>query len=154
MSTSEWIFPLKVQFTQKNLRCKKKGLDSHTLDCILLSASALQIFLGLPVEDILEHSREVFKTMGEWELLDITVYKHHLNVAGEVVDPYDELSFYVRNILCHRISSTLFCKLVKPINVSSCVDNERVLSVKEEAVFIGVVKIQNHAKHTTRALHS
>lgn len=51
------------------------------------------MYFGKTVEEILERSNELMQTVGEWELLGITSYKHELvTFSGNT---WDELTYYV-----------------------------------------------------------
>ncbi|KAM4629843.1 5-hydroxytryptamine receptor 3A-like [Polymixia lowei] len=88
----------------------------------------LKMNLGRPVEDILESSREVMTTTGEWQLLDITYRKEIL--GSEDGFAIDEIIFnivvrrratlYVVNLLipsCFLITVDLFSFLLPPQSV-------------------------------------
>lgn len=61
---------------------------------IFLSVAALQISQALPVEEILTYSKKVMTTVGEWELVGITVKTLQLP-AGDG-EAYQEIRFFVR----------------------------------------------------------
>ncbi|XP_034439744.1 5-hydroxytryptamine receptor 3A-like isoform X1 [Hippoglossus hippoglossus] len=90
--------------------------------------SALQINLPRPAGEIFEMSKEMMATMGEWELIGITVEKLVFNANNEEV--YEELRFYVSlkrratlyvvNLLipsCFLITVDLFSFLLPPQTV-------------------------------------
>ncbi|KAI3368242.1 hypothetical protein L3Q82_007963 [Scortum barcoo] len=99
-----------------------------TFNSYLHLAMDVMIFLGKPAENITEESKEVMTTMGEWELLDITVHKYE---PGIDYDQYiDELTFHIRvkrratlyvvNLLipsCFLITVDLFSFLLPPQSV-------------------------------------
>lgn len=57
--------------------------------------SAIQIGNKSSVEEILKYSKEVMTTMGEWELVGLTVTKFQQPTGDE--EFYEELRFFVRN---------------------------------------------------------
>ncbi|XP_029931655.1 5-hydroxytryptamine receptor 3A-like [Myripristis murdjan] len=86
----------------------------------------IKMVLGMPVEGILQGSKNTMITMGEWELLDITYHKHML--GGE--NGFDELAFHIRirrratlyvmNLIlpsCFLITVDLFSFLLPPQSV-------------------------------------
>uniref|UniRef100_A0A8C3A0I9 Uncharacterized protein n=1 Tax=Cyclopterus lumpus TaxID=8103 RepID=A0A8C3A0I9_CYCLU len=92
-----------------------------------LHQTALQIDLSSTVADILKYSKEVMTTMGEWELVGLTV-NTYLPPAGNE-DVYEEMRFfvikrratlYVVNLLipsCFLVMVDLFSFLLPPQNV-------------------------------------
>ncbi|KAM7012025.1 5-hydroxytryptamine receptor 3A-like [Tautogolabrus adspersus] len=96
-----------------------------TFNSYLHYAMDIQIFLGKSAENITLNSKSVMTTMGEWELLEITSYKHK---SGQDKNDYiDELTFHVRvrrratlyvvNLLipsCFLITVDLFSFLLPP----------------------------------------
>ncbi|XP_044056991.1 5-hydroxytryptamine receptor 3A-like isoform X1 [Siniperca chuatsi] len=101
---------------------------SLSFNSYLHSITALQIGLILSVEEILKYSKEVMTTMGEWELVGITVKKYQLPASNG--DIYEEIRFfialrrratlYVVNLLipsCFLITVDLFSFLLPPQSV-------------------------------------
>lgn len=74
-------------------------MKSHIiLYSVFISVSAVQINHKSPVEDILKHSKEVMTTMGEWELIGLSVRKFQqptTTTTGKQ-EFYEELRFFVR----------------------------------------------------------
>ncbi|XP_070765028.1 5-hydroxytryptamine receptor 3A-like [Enoplosus armatus] len=101
---------------------------SLTFNSYIHWALDIKIFLGKSVEHITEHSKEVMTTMGEWELLDISSYKHSNGLDdGHYID---DLAFHIRvrrratlyvvNLLipsCFLITVDLFSFLLPPQSV-------------------------------------
>lgn len=80
---------LKLYLRLIHLCCKFIGLR---LNDIFISASAVQIDHA-SVEEIFKHSKEVMTTMGEWELVGLTVKKFQAQAGdGEM---YEEIRFIV-----------------------------------------------------------
>ncbi|KAK9519421.1 hypothetical protein VZT92_022153 [Zoarces viviparus] len=90
--------------------------------------TAMQLDLSSNVSDILKHSKKVMTTMGEWELVGLTVNSYILPAGGEEL--YQEMRFfvsvrrratlYVVNLLipsCFLITVDLFSFLLPPQNI-------------------------------------
>ncbi|XP_034386299.1 5-hydroxytryptamine receptor 3A-like [Cyclopterus lumpus] len=101
---------------------------SLSFNSYLHRQTALQIDLSSTVADILKYSKEVMTTMGEWELVGLTV-NTYLPPAGNE-DVYEEMRFfvsvkrratlYVVNLLipsCFLVMVDLFSFLLPPQNV-------------------------------------
>ena len=84
----------------------------QSFDCIIsfLSESAIQINLPGPAGEIFEMSKEMMATMGEWELIGITVEKFIFNADDE--DVYEELRFYVRKSYTTLIVTVIYTLMV------------------------------------------
>ncbi|KAL2090123.1 hypothetical protein ACEWY4_014811 [Coilia grayii] len=65
---------------------------SFTFHSYMHSNVSVRLSFAKPVEDILRQSKALMKTMGEWELLNMTSYKHNLVSYGS---SWDELIYYV-----------------------------------------------------------
>uniref|UniRef100_A0A8C4GHR3 5-hydroxytryptamine receptor 3A n=1 Tax=Dicentrarchus labrax TaxID=13489 RepID=A0A8C4GHR3_DICLA len=66
---------------------------SLSFNSYLHRMAAMQIFPTIPVEEILKFSQEVMATMGEWELIGLSVKK--LQLPASDGEPYEELRFFV-----------------------------------------------------------
>ncbi|XP_076007344.1 5-hydroxytryptamine receptor 3A-like [Genypterus blacodes] len=99
-----------------------------TFNSYLHRKSDLELNLQVPVEEIVNRSKNVMATNGEWQLVNITAAKAELNASDG--QPYDELRFfvtvkrrptlYVVNLLlpsCFLITVDLFSFLLPPQNV-------------------------------------
>ncbi|GAA6219795.1 5-hydroxytryptamine receptor 3A-like isoform X1 [Lates japonicus] len=102
---------------------------SFSFNSFLYRTAALQVHPEVSVEKMLESSKEVMATMGEWELIGITVKKYNLIASDDL--PYEELRFhisvrrramlYVVNLLipsCFLITVDLFSFLLPPKSVN------------------------------------
>ncbi|XP_068599609.1 5-hydroxytryptamine receptor 3A [Brachionichthys hirsutus] len=101
---------------------------SLTFNSYTHSTREVKLFLGVSVENITKNSKMSLTTMGEWELLDITVNKFTIELDwGEHVD---ELAFHIRvrrratlyvvNLLipsCFLVTVDLFSFLLPPQTV-------------------------------------
>ncbi|XP_061832277.1 5-hydroxytryptamine receptor 3C-like [Nerophis lumbriciformis] len=101
-----------------------------TFNSYLHRTSAMQLGQIFTTEKILEFSKEMIKTKGEWELIGIAASKNRLPSSASVGEHYDELRFfislrrrstlYVVNLLipsCFLITVDLFSFLLPPQSV-------------------------------------
>ncbi|XP_040896406.1 5-hydroxytryptamine receptor 3A-like [Toxotes jaculatrix] len=101
---------------------------SLSFNSYLHRLAAVQLDLSETAEEILEYSKEVMATMGEWELVGITAKKYQFPAGDEEI--YEELRFhislrrratlYVVNLLipsCFLIMVDLFSFLLPPKSV-------------------------------------
>ncbi|CAN9500976.1 unnamed protein product [Ophioblennius macclurei] len=96
-----------------------------TFNSYIHDAFDIQLFLGRSVDYMLERSKRVMTTLGEWELLDITA--HNSNVSGVYIDTLAfhiklkrRPTMYVVNLLipsCFLITVDLFSFLLPPQSV-------------------------------------
>lgn len=74
---------------------------------VFISVRAMQIGHTLSVEEILKNSKEVMTTMGEWELVGLTVRKFQQPAGNE--EFYEELRFFVRKHLKLQPFKVTYC---------------------------------------------
>ncbi|XP_076131748.1 5-hydroxytryptamine receptor 3C-like [Alosa pseudoharengus] len=66
---------------------------SFTFHSYMHSADTVHMYFGRSVEEILQRSNELMQTMGEWELLGMTSYKHNLVTFDG--NSWEELTYYI-----------------------------------------------------------
>lgn len=71
-----------------------KVSQKHWLNHFFHSEAVLQMDIFTSVEDILNQSKKVMTTMGEWELIGLTVQTITLPAGGDKL--YQEICFFVR----------------------------------------------------------
>lgn len=75
-----------------------------------LAAHEIKLTLGHTVGEIMNTSRDVMVTKGEWELLDMTVYEHELDIG---VAARHQITYYVSSLILHNLHTSIAaCKNV------------------------------------------